>query len=303
MALYQFGAVIKKRREELFIGQKELAEGICSVPTLSRIENGDRIPSRDTLEMLIQRLGLSDTMLNWIVSEDEFTYYDLKIKLRHAYMQEQFDESRELLNELKKANSDKPLDKQFVLLYTVLLNKKDYTTEQKLEMLEEALRYTSPSYTRDRLPSVLFYEEILVLNNIAIAYHELGETDTTIKILYHIDNFYSRNVIHEEEAWRTQPMILYNLSKYLGMAGRIDECITVCEKGIKLAQRTGRCKSLAQTLFNLSWVLLKRSETGDYEKAKEIAMQAYHMASIMGKDRSKALYTSWIKETFDIELD
>ena len=41
MPIFQFGFMIKHRREELGYTQEDLADGICSVPTLSRIENGD----------------------------------------------------------------------------------------------------------------------------------------------------------------------------------------------------------------------------------------------------------------------
>lgn len=181
MAVLQIGSIIKKKREELMMTQEELARGICSVPSLSRIENGDRMPSRERLGMILQRLGYSETTLDWIVDEDDFDFYELKVKLRQAHMQDKIEEARELLEELKTMRSDLPVNKQFVLLYTVLLNKKDYSTNERLELLEEALRYTAPRYTSENLPAIMFYEEILVLNNIAIAYQELGEADTAIR--------------------------------------------------------------------------------------------------------------------------
>ena len=57
MPIYKFGYIIRQRREELGYTQEDLAEGICSVPTLSRIENGERLPTKDHFEMLLQRLG------------------------------------------------------------------------------------------------------------------------------------------------------------------------------------------------------------------------------------------------------
>ena len=61
MSIYLFGPLIKQRREELGYTQEDLADGICSVPTLSRIENGERIPTKQHSEMLLQRLGYSDS--------------------------------------------------------------------------------------------------------------------------------------------------------------------------------------------------------------------------------------------------
>ena len=54
MPIYPYGALIRQRREELGYTQEELADGICSVPTLSRIENGERLPTKEHSEMLLQ---------------------------------------------------------------------------------------------------------------------------------------------------------------------------------------------------------------------------------------------------------
>lgn len=58
MPIFQFGFMIKHRREELGYTQEDLADGICSVPTLSRIENGERMPTREHFEMLIPEAWL-----------------------------------------------------------------------------------------------------------------------------------------------------------------------------------------------------------------------------------------------------
>ena len=69
MPIYKFGYIIRQRREELGYTQEDLAEGICSVPTLSRIENGERLPTKDHFEMLLQRLGFSESILYNYVDE------------------------------------------------------------------------------------------------------------------------------------------------------------------------------------------------------------------------------------------
>ena len=55
MPIFQFGYIIRNRREELGYTQEDLADGICSVPTLSRIENGERMPTKEHFEMLDKR--------------------------------------------------------------------------------------------------------------------------------------------------------------------------------------------------------------------------------------------------------
>lgn len=102
MSIYYFGSIIKKRREQLQCTQEDLADGICSVPTLSRIENGERMPSKSNLEMLLQRLGYSDNMVDIYIDEDEFRVHNLKYQIRQAYILGHLRDAAELYAELKK---------------------------------------------------------------------------------------------------------------------------------------------------------------------------------------------------------
>ena len=87
MAISQIGAVIRRRRVELGLSQEDLADGVCSVTTLSRIENGERMPTQNHLEILLQRIGYSDMMVQSYLSEEDFLAHDLKFKIRQAFIE------------------------------------------------------------------------------------------------------------------------------------------------------------------------------------------------------------------------
>lgn len=50
------GEIIRNLRKRHELSQEELAEGICSVVSVSRIENGTQMPSQTILEKILQRL-------------------------------------------------------------------------------------------------------------------------------------------------------------------------------------------------------------------------------------------------------
>ena len=52
------GSIIKFNRINNNISQKELSKGICVPSYLSRIENGELLPSEDVLSIIFSRLGL-----------------------------------------------------------------------------------------------------------------------------------------------------------------------------------------------------------------------------------------------------
>lgn len=53
-----FGPLIKYYRTQRGMTQKELAEGICSIPHLSKIEHNSKEGNKETIAMLLERLGV-----------------------------------------------------------------------------------------------------------------------------------------------------------------------------------------------------------------------------------------------------
>lgn len=58
------GQIIKLYRYKQNMTQSELAEGICSVSHLSKIENGSKEANQDTINLLLERLGISQEKLS-----------------------------------------------------------------------------------------------------------------------------------------------------------------------------------------------------------------------------------------------
>lgn len=304
MATFHFGFIIRKRREDLGITQEDLADGICSCPTLSRIENGERLPKKAYFDMLVQRLGLSDTILDSCVDEKRLYIHELKYQIRQAVILNKMDEAERLLSEFLQSTGDATqIDKQFSLLYETIIHAAQYDVPQKLERLTQAIRLTCPKYDEKRLPKLLSYEEIIILNNIAVCLFQGGDCDGAISLLYQLKRFYESRVMNPEEMLRTQPMVLYNLSKYLGNAKRYDECIAICNAGIQIARETGRCSMLDRMLYNRAWSYVRRNNAGDLDAARDSAIMAYQKACIMQQSKSKQLYATFIKKYFpDVAL-
>lgn len=299
MSVFALGSVIKNRREELGLTQEDLADGICSVPTLSRIENGERMPTKNHFEMLMQRLGYSSMSIDFYTDKKDFYIHEEKFKIRQTFVAKQFSVAKKHLSRLTEmVTSPGPNDLQFMFLYETLLNPDSYSISQKLERYEQALLLTCPKYQMCHLPHVLSYEEIVLLNNIAICHDISGNCDSAISIWSTLKEYYQTHVVSSEEALRTEPMILYNFSKCLGLSKRYDECIEICDLGIRIARTTGRCQFLACTLFNRGWALLQRNRAEDRDSAKFTLRQACCLANIMGNQKETTTFCKFYQETY-----
>lgn len=303
MSVFQLGPIIRNRREELHLSQEDLADGICSVPTLSRIENGERMPTKNHFEMLMQRLGYSAMSLDYFTDKQDFLIHELKFKIRHAYIEKDFELAKQLLNDLEALFlAPSSIDKQFAILYKTLLLQETMSCQERLDVLEDALLLTCPKYKNNCIPRILSYEEIILLNNVAICYDILGQRDRAIYILYAIKEYYEKQMASSEEALRTQLLILYNLSKYLGLSGRYDECIDVCDAGILIAKNTGRTLHFSKTLFNRAWALFQRKALGDISLSKQALTQAYCFSLSMNNKKEMVTFSQFYKEFFQEDL-
>lgn len=302
MPIFQFGFLIKQKREDLGYTQEDLADGICSVPTLSRIENGERMPTREHFEMLIQRLGYSDTMLDVYVDAKQFHLHELKFQIRQAIILNQLETAQKMLIEYEcYIEKPTPIEIQFIILCKTLTNSQVYSPAERMQLFEEAIRLTCPKYEISKFPRILSFEEILILNNIAVCYAQMGNYKPAISVLSHLKRYYENHMMNPEEVLRTQPLILYNLSKYLGCSSRYDECIEIADQGIRIARNTGRCSFLDGLLYNRAWALIRRKRPGDWDAAVLSAKQAYNFALIMEKVDVIELYSSFISNNFPNE--
>ena len=301
MSIYQLGHIIRLRREDLGITQEELAAGVCSVPTLSRIENGERMPNKAHVEMLLQRLGYSDTMSYVYVDRNELQRHELKYKIRQAILLNQLQSARDHLNKyIRLTTNPSQIESQFIRLYETLTDT-TLDAENRLARLNESLLLTCPRYKETKLPKILSYEEIIILNNIAGCYSAMKEYEQAIRILYHIKRYYENHMFNTEEVLRTQPLILYNLSKCLGAASRYDECIEICDLGIRTARETGRCGYLAWLFYNRAWALIHRNNSGDDILCKDSIQNAIYTATILAQGTAIVHFKNFLKQYFPAE--
>ncbi len=278
MSVYNIGEFIKEKRERMGVTQEELCQGICSLSTMSRIESGGRMPKSKVIVPLLQRLGLSDFVVDSMSTKEELEGVDLVTKMRSSYIDGDIETAKSLFTQVKPYYKTLSVSyQQFYRLFETRLKidsgELDYA--KALPIYEDLMRMTVPGYSIDSLPRLMTFEEINVLNNIAIAYGKTGRMDTAIEAYYAIKRFYDNHATNIDNVLRTLPTIYYNLSKYLGLSGRYDECVRICEDGIKYIELSDRYFNYASIMYNLAWVLVRRKNDGDIERAKSVLKKAY----------------------------
>jgi len=277
MSVYNIGKFIKTRRNEMGITQQNLAEGICSPVTLSRIENGENPPTQKHIRALLQRLGYSDAPIMFMTDQVEADITRLQFEISSALTQKAYDKALPLLVSLGKLNKHfSNMDKLFYEVTSAVLDVRinSLPRDVAIKRLEGALMLTHPRYSPQKLPLTLTHIEAIALNNIAICHYSLGNFEDAIRYYKHIQRFYEDVIQDPEEVKRLLPTIYYNLSKILGLLGRYDECIYICDQGILYARKVQRFAIMPETLYNKAWSMIRRNGPGDLDAAKQAATSA-----------------------------
>lgn len=144
------GEAIRGLRRQRGITQEQLAEGICSTITVSRIENGHQMPSKEVLDALLSRLHSGAYQLCNVYYQKEHDR-GLEDKLRRAstLLQDgRLAECRELLDRIDADSQAVPTYRQVYLMLdaAILLSGTPdaAAASSALDTIERAVRLTQP---------------------------------------------------------------------------------------------------------------------------------------------------------------
>ncbi len=245
--------VIRIRRHMLGLTQEKLADGVCSVKTLRRIEKRKSGPQMYEVRGLFAKLGLCPEYVRASVITTDPTVVDLHRAVNHSSNSRDAIQRKELLEKLRNClDLNIPQNKQALqreqLLYE--LNTKQITKEEFAEKLYNTFTITMPiTEWREKEEIYLTQEEIQCLYNfINVNY----KNDIYVKLV-------KRYCQDEIRANRTSSririgeLVSTGIASWLGNQGEYEESKRWGEGTIVLSLRARRMRTLARNLYNTLW--------------------------------------------------
>ena len=141
------GETIYSLRHSKGLTQEQLAEGICSPVSLSRIENGRQMPSKVILDALLSRLGASTYQLCDVFYQSDCQRSFNEITRRASLLIEagKIQQGLSLLEGLSENDASHALERQSVLLIQAAAQlKQNKDPKDSYVKLCEALELTKP---------------------------------------------------------------------------------------------------------------------------------------------------------------
>ena len=281
--MISIGQIIRINREKLGYTQEYLCYGVCTTANLSKIENGERIPTRGTFEALMQKMGMSSEVYPSFLNDKDKRAYELQHDFNEEYAKGEYDKAEKTLDELDALPKSDKVYEQFSVMSRVLVaQQKGMTPEEAVKRFEEIINIYLKDFSVDKIRRLaLTKTEINLLNAYAIACHRADIKELAIKILYEIVTYIEGKVYDREGITIVYTKILYNLSKYVGMSGDDEECIRLCDIGIKLCIRYSRHVYFANLLYNKGYSLIN---LGKMDEASKCIQESYYIARAMDYD-------------------
>lgn len=289
MGIYRLGDIIRMYRKSLSITQEQLCNGICSVETLSRVENGRQIPGKDVYERLMERMGRSRERAYSMLSI--LDYYILeKMKLFYDYI-ERYDyiKADKVLNVIKRSLGNSIMDKQFLIMAENIVNYSlnRIKAEEFLHGLEMSILLTIPQYGKLPLSEwPLNYQEAVLLLHISSAHAQNKRYDKAIDILEEVSGAIMQGYMDEDQKVILQTKILNSLSRWYGLIEEFDKAIEIAMDGFNICKKYKIGNVLPNLLYSIVCNKEQLIRIGILPAENKIECfkylkQAYYIASVM----------------------
>lgn len=278
MAIFSMGEVIKRSRRMQGITQEDLADGICTPGGLSRIENGNREPSHAKFVALMQRLGQWEDSYDLFVGDAYYELAYLQNEIRNCITRREFEKAEKMLDRYEeKIGPDNPerMYTQFLLMERLICKDRGLIKKEHIKDLQQILQITVPKYGHTDIHKLLLNnQEVMIINNISIAYAENGMRSQAIQLWQELDELLEERFINCRERMYLRAPILLNLVKYLGLEGRYPEGIKLADKAIRQLTAYGKTLFVPELHFNIAWMLMQKDQKRYHDQIMDEFLQS-----------------------------
>lgn len=304
MANYRAGDVIRLTRNAIGMTQEQLSEGICSVETLSRIENNRQGIGIEVYGLLMAKMERNPLRSYAICSSTDMRIAEEKKALEDAVAKVDYEKAKVHLMKMKSMMSATNYNQQYLGRFEALIayHTKEIEENELIEQLDKAIRLTLPEYEKYLESEDVFpftEQELMTLMSLANAYMLAERNMESLYIYESLLKCLEGKYIDNDTIRRMKLVVMANGNKVLGILGKHDVAIERAQDIIEQACRYNYGHVLSNALVSLVWNTKQenRNELIDNKLMKQKLRQAYYIAVA----RKDVFYINMIKKYY-IEL-
>ena len=281
MKQVMIGDVVRQCRVGKGITQEQLSTGICSVSTLSRIENGQQYPTRSIFTLLVERMGEEGIMYDEFLGDYDYEIYDLTNRIITCLDRGELSEADSYLDKLRFIignEDDVEIKGKCIYHFAELLTasvewNRERDEEENIELhqygyyLYEEINKLLEICTKqdeERDDVGLDKMENRMYNLMGYAKFIQGNYKEAIDIWANLIDDYRKKGFDRIEFPKERASLYCNISAALSALGMYDEAEIFSEMGLKLCFDGGGLRLVNRLLHNRMYCLMRK---GDKNKA------------------------------------
>lgn len=307
MANYRTGDVIRLTRQAVGMTQETLCENICSVETLSRIENGKHKVKRETYRRLMERMERIPEKNYAICTGKHMELLEEKVDFEDAVSKFDYEKAEICLQRLKQKIGDGVLNEQYLKMVQTIVERGNNSIDVRecTMQLEDAVQMTLPHYEQ-YIDKVYPYteQEILILMNLAAEKRVEKQYEEGVRIYRALLRSLQAEYMMERDRVVLEIMIMRNMALIYGETEQYEESNQLLKKAIQLSKDIDYGHMLPTALWQLAWNMMHQIENGERDKAEIACVKAYtRQAYYIAAARDEYMHLKLIKNYYESKFN
>lgn len=316
MANYRAGDVIRLTRNALDMTQEQLSEGICSVETLSRIENGKHKVKQSTYAQLMEKMKRDPRRSYAVCTGKDMELLEERIWMEDALSKHDYEKADRYLRRLKRKIVEDKIGRQYVerIEGGIDYHLKRIDAQEYVRRMKEVIRITVPDYEmylqiETKEQAYPFTElEVMVLVSLANGYGDIDRPHESIRIFDALLLCLEEGYMDLDSVAKLQMLIEWNYVKALEEVGRYQEAMEKAKLLLKSVIKNNNGRLIPNSLVAIVWDMQKicQEKGSNMENIlpdiKKKLRQAYYIAAARKDYANMKVIKDYYFRCFDTEV-
>ena len=294
--LEHVGQYLSTERKKVNYTQEKISDGICSVESYSRIENG-RKPTRNNYKALTEKIGTKNRYYIELVNTGNIDALLLRREISYELFMEKNERLPELLEELKTVLGEKEVAKNRQYLEFVQVSIEENTGRktwnQCCDMFRNILSYTMNEKEIGKKRHVYTMLEINLIDHISVCMAKDGKSEEAMHL---IKAFLDDMDYMKTEKYYETFLAKLNYARWKSDRGNFDEAECIYREGIEQRIRRNKTELLDEYIGEYAYNKYLKNNINEKQDVKRYLLYALVLSRIYGTQRVYKTILQFLKK-------
>lgn len=294
--LEHVGQYLSTERKKVNYTQEKISDGICSLESYSRIENG-RKPTRNNYKALTEKIGTENRYYIELVNTGNIDALLLRREISYELFMEKNERLPELLEELKTVLGEKEVAKNRQYLEFVQVSIEENTGRktwnQCCDMFRNILSYTMNEKEIGKKRHVYTMLEINLIDHISVCMAKDGKSEEAMHL---IKAFLDDMDYMKTEKYYETFLAKLNYARWKSDRENFDEAECIYREGIEQRIRRNKTELLDEYIGEYAYNKYLKNNINEKQDVKRYLLYALVLSRMYGTQRVYKTILQFLKK-------